>query len=145
MDISEVAKVSGVKASTLRFYEEKGLIKSTGRRGIRRQFSEKVIDQLALIALGQNAGFSLDELVEMFIENRNELNRDKLLAKAEELDSKINELAAIRDGLRHAAACNAPNHFECPTFNRLLGIAAKNRIKLSVKLNHQPQTMVPER
>ncbi|GAA6168003.1 helix-turn-helix domain-containing protein [Sessilibacter corallicola] len=145
MDISEVAKVSGVKASTLRFYEEKGLIKSTGRRGIRRQFSEKVIDQLALIALGQNAGFSLDELVEMFIENRNELNRDKLLAKAEELDSKINELVAMRDGLRHAAACNAPNHFECPTFNRLLGIAAKNRIKLSVKLNHQPQTMAPER
>jgi DNA-binding transcriptional MerR regulator len=33
MDIAEVAKRSGVPASTLRFYEEKGLIASVGRRG----------------------------------------------------------------------------------------------------------------
>ena len=36
MDITEVAKRSGVPASTLRFYEEKGLIASVGRRGLRR-------------------------------------------------------------------------------------------------------------
>jgi hypothetical protein len=30
----------------------------------------------------------------------------------------------MRDGLRHAAACSAPSHMECPTFRRLLGIAA---------------------
>ena len=38
MDITEVARRSGVPASTLRFYEEKGLVASIGRRGLRRGF-----------------------------------------------------------------------------------------------------------
>ena len=57
---------SGVPASTLRFYEEKGLIASTGRRGLRRLFEPGVLERLALIALGQAAGFSLDEIALMF-------------------------------------------------------------------------------
>ena len=51
MDIAEVSKKAGVPASTLRFYEEKGLIASTGRQGMRRRFAPGVLDQLALIAL----------------------------------------------------------------------------------------------
>ncbi len=57
MDIAEVAKASGLPASTLRFYEEKGLIKSYGRNGLRRLFSANVVERLALISLGRNAGF----------------------------------------------------------------------------------------
>ena len=52
IDIAEVAEQSGVRASTLRFYEEKGLIASHGRRGLRRLFDPGVLDRLALIALG---------------------------------------------------------------------------------------------
>jgi DNA-binding transcriptional MerR regulator len=62
LDINEVAKKSGVPASTLRFYDEKGLIRSVGRRGLRRLFDPDVLERLALIALGQSAGFSLDEV-----------------------------------------------------------------------------------
>jgi DNA-binding transcriptional MerR regulator len=51
MDIAEVAKRSGVPASTLRYYEERGLIASVGRQGARRRFAPGVLDQLALIAL----------------------------------------------------------------------------------------------
>ena len=57
MDIAEVAKRSGLRASTLRYYEEKGLIQSVGQPGERRRFAPGVMDQLALIALGQSAGF----------------------------------------------------------------------------------------
>jgi DNA-binding transcriptional MerR regulator len=127
MDIAEVAKASGLSASTLRFYEEKGLIQSSGRNGLRRLFSANVIDRLALISLGRSAGFSLDEIGEMFTPEGPNINRTLLLAKADELDRKIKELSAMRDGLRHAAACNAPNHFECPKFLRLLYVASKNR------------------
>ncbi len=67
MDISEVARQSGVPASTLRFYEEKGLIASVGRRGLRRTFEPRVLERLALIALGSAAGFSLDEIARMFV------------------------------------------------------------------------------
>lgn len=134
MDIAEVAKASGLPASTLRFYEEKGLIQSSGRSGLRRLFSANVIERLTLISLGRSAGLSLDEIGEMFTPEGPDINRALLLAKADELDRKIKELIAMRDGLRHAAACNAPNHFECPKFLRLLRIAGKNRFRQPNKL-----------
>lgn len=134
MDITEVSKACGLPASTLRFYEEKGLIQSYGRNGLRRLFNSNIIERLALISLGRSAGFSLDEIGEMFTSEGPEINRALLLAKAEELDKKIKELASMRDGLRHAAVCNAPSHFECPKFLRLLRIAGKNRFRQSNKL-----------
>lgn len=134
MDIGDVAKVSGLPASTLRYYEEKGLIKSYGRNGLRRLFSNNVVERLALISLGRNAGFSLEEIHAMFTPVGAVINRELLLAKADKLDRKITELTSMRDGLRHAAVCQAPNHFECPKFLRLLSIAGKNRLRHSNKL-----------
>lgn len=134
MDITEVAKVSGLPASTIRFYEEKGLIQSCGRNGLRRLFSAHVIKRLALISLGRSAGFSLDEIAEMFTPEGLDINRALLLAKANELDRTIEMLTAMRDGLRHAAVCKAPSHFECPKFLRLLRIAGKNRFRQPNKL-----------
>jgi DNA-binding transcriptional MerR regulator len=133
MDIAEVAKASGLPSSTLRFYEEKGLIEST-RNGYRRSYAANILQKLALISLGRNAGFSLDEIVAMFTAQGPEINRTLLAAKADELDSKIRELTAMRDGLRHAAECGAPSHFECPKFLRLLNIAGKNRHRQPSKL-----------
>jgi DNA-binding transcriptional MerR regulator len=124
LDIAEVAQRSGVPASTLRFYEEKGLIASIGRRGLRRLFDPRVLERLALIALGRAAGFSLDEIALMFApDGRPRIDRRMLAAKAEELDSTIRRLSAMREGLRHAAACPAPSHMECPTFRRILRAA----------------------
>ena len=129
MDIAEVAQRSGIPASTLRFYEEKGLIASTGRQGLRRLFNPDVLERLALIALGRSAGFSLDEIAGMFApDGRPRIDRRMLAAKAEELDGTIRRLGAMRDGLRHAAACPAPSHLECPTFRRLLKGAASGVI-----------------
>jgi DNA-binding transcriptional MerR regulator len=129
LDITEVAQRSGVPASTLRFYEEKGLISSAGRRGLHRQFNASVLERLALIAVGRAAGFSLDEIARMFApDGRPRIDRQMLTNKAEELDRKIRELSAMRDGLRHAAVCPAPSHMECPTFRRILRAAASGAI-----------------
>ena len=125
MDIAEVARRSGVPASTLRFYEAKGLIGSVGRKGLRRVFAPGVLERLALIALGRAAGFSLDEIGRMFAaDGRPRIDRKRLAAKASELDRTIRRMVAMRDGLRHAAACPARTPLECPTFRRLLGAAA---------------------
>ncbi|MDZ4299007.1 MAG: helix-turn-helix domain-containing protein [Moraxellaceae bacterium] len=129
MDIGEVAKRSGMPASTLRFYEEKGLINSVGRQGLRRVFNANVLDQLALIALGRSVGFSLDEIASMLgSADHPKIDRKLLADKAEELDSSIRKLIALRNGLKHAAVCPAPSHMECPTFRRLLGLAASGVI-----------------
>jgi DNA-binding transcriptional MerR regulator len=124
MDISEVAKRSGVPASALRYYEEKGLIASAGREGLRRTFAPAVLDQLALIALGQAAGFSLEEIRTMFRpDGRPNIDRKMLATKAEDIDRTIKRLKAMSEGLKHAAVCPARNHAECPTFQRLLKAA----------------------
>jgi DNA-binding transcriptional MerR regulator len=125
LDIGEVARRSGLPASTLRYYEDKGLIAPTGRRGLRRTYAAGVLERLALIALGRAAGFSLDEIAQMFApDGRPRIDRRKLAAKADELDRTIRELTAMRDGLRHAAVCPARRHLDCPSFRRLLRAAA---------------------
>ena len=121
MDIADVVKRSGVPASTLRFYEEKGLVAATGRHGLRRQYDADVLERLALISLGRVAGFSLDEIGGMFAPSgKPRIDRRRLAAKAAEIDRSIARLTALRDGLQHAAVCPAPSHLECPTFRRLL-------------------------
>ena len=128
MDIAEVARRSGLPASTLRFYEEKGLIASVGRRGLRRLFLAGVLERLSLIALARNAGFSLEQIAAMFAPDGSvRIDRAQLSAKADEIDRAIARLRAMRDGLRHAAACPAPSHMECPTFRRMLRLAAARR------------------
>jgi DNA-binding transcriptional MerR regulator len=139
LDIAEVAQRSGVPASTLRFYDEKGLIASTGRRGLRRLFDPGVLQQLALIALWRSAGFSLDEIALMFSrEGQPRIDRQMLAAKAQELDRTIRRLSAMRDSLRHAAVCPAPSHMECPTFRRLLRAAASGAVEARRKRAVQP-------
>lgn len=121
LDITEVSRRSGLSASTLRFYEAKGLIASSGRRGLHRLFHPRVLEQLALIAVGRAGGFSLDEIATMFApDGRARIDRKMLADKAEELDRTIERLSRMRDGLRHAAACPASSHMECPKFQRIL-------------------------
>jgi DNA-binding transcriptional MerR regulator len=129
IDIAEVARRSRIPASALRFYEEKGLIESAGRRGQRRLFEVAVVERLALIALARAAGFSLDEIAETFPAGRGAIDRSALSAKADELEARMRRLAAIAEGLRHAARCPEPSHFQCPTFRRLLGLAASGGLE----------------
>jgi DNA-binding transcriptional MerR regulator len=129
VDIAEVTQRSGIPASTLRFYEEKGLIAPSGRHGLRRVYGANVLERLALISLGSAAGFTLEEIARMFgADGRPRIDRDLLAAKAKDLDGTIRKLSAMRDGLRHAAACPAPSHMQCPTFQRLLRAAASGAL-----------------
>ena len=126
LDIAEVAAQAGIPASALRYYEEKRLIASVGRRGLRRLFTADVLERLALIARGREAGFTLKEMAAMFSpDGRLRLRRERLVEKADEIDRTIRRLMAMRDGLRHAAVCKAPSHLECPSFRRRVQAAGK--------------------
>ena len=132
MDIGVVAKLSRLPTSTLRFYEEKGLIQSIGRKGLRRYYAPEVRETLALITLGRNAGLSLDEIKAMLLPQGVTIDRNLLISKADELDNKIVEMTAMRDGLRHAAACKEESHMECTKFRRILNFVRKK--------GHRPKT-----
>ncbi|WP_165188205.1 helix-turn-helix domain-containing protein [Caulobacter soli] len=124
IDIAELARRSGVRASALRYYEDKGLIVSTGRRGLKRLFNPSTVERLSLIALGQASGFSLDEIAAMLTGAPN-LDKRQLQAKAAELDRRIADLGRLRDGLLHAVACTAPSLMDCPRFRGIARLAGR--------------------
>lgn len=130
MDIAEVARRSGMAASALRYYERQGLITSLEREGGRRRFAPEVLDRLALVALGQAAGFSLEEIRTMFTpEGTVSIDRAMLASRADDLDRLVKRLKAMSEGLRHAAVCRAPSHVQCPSFQRLLKAAASGSLR----------------
>ncbi|WP_134706907.1 helix-turn-helix domain-containing protein [Rahnella sp. CJA17(1/100)] len=121
LDIREISDLTGVTPSALRYYEKKQLIKPVGRNGLRRQYNENVINKLQLIALGQAAGFSLNEIATMFSpENKLALDRVQLLQRAKEIDGTIRKLQLLSRGLKHVACCTKTEHSECEEFKKIV-------------------------
>ncbi len=136
LDIGEVAKLSGLPPSTIRFYEEKGLIKSLGRSGLRRLFDRRILERINFIAMGKQAGFELVEVAAMFAKDgKLRVDRSLLLHKADELEKNIRQLRAIKRTLEHVAHCSVPDHLECPKFLKLLRLAGKKQSKKRKTLN----------
>lgn len=123
LDIGEVVKRSGVPASTLRYYEQLGLLQVLGRRGLRRQYDAQVLERLALIGLGQAAGLSLQQIGASLPSPQGciSLDREALLAQAEVLQRQITRLQRVRRHLQRAAACpQAEDARKCGSFRKLL-------------------------
>ncbi|NIZ13239.1 helix-turn-helix domain-containing protein [Phaeobacter sp. HF9A] len=128
LDIAEVTAESGVPPSALRYYEEKGLIQALARRGLRRQYGPEVLQVLSLIALGKRAGFSLEEIAQMFGPGgRPALPREDLHARAEDLRQQARQMDALAQMLDHVADCPAKDHLDCGKFQQLLRVASKAR------------------
>ncbi|PII21880.1 MerR family transcriptional regulator [Stenotrophomonas sp. LMG 10879] len=128
LDIGEVVRRSGVPASTLRYYEQLGLVQVLGRRGLRRQYDQQVLERLALIGLGQSAGLSLQQIGAAMPQGAGlALDRTALLAQADALQQQIRGLQRVQDRLRRAAACpHAEDARRCASFRRLL--SAQQRV-----------------
>src|SRR6059036_2019342 len=62
LTISEVSRRSGVAASALRFYEERGLIKSQRAGSGHRRYPRAVLRRIAFIVFGQRVGLTLEEV-----------------------------------------------------------------------------------
>jgi DNA-binding transcriptional MerR regulator len=128
LDIAEVSERSGTPPSTLRYYEEIGLITSQARHGLRRQYGPETLLQLSLIALGKSAGFPLSQIAGMFDRSGEpQLARAELHQRADALDQQVRQLTTLRNALRHVADCPAPSHMECPTFRRLVRMAGRSK------------------
>ncbi|MGX9721175.1 helix-turn-helix domain-containing protein [Stenotrophomonas acidaminiphila] len=128
IDIGQVVQQSGVAASTLRYYETRGLIRPIGRNGLRRVYAASVMQRLSLIALGRAAGFSLEEIGAMLGDGgAPAIDRAQLLHRAGQLERRIARLQALRDGLRHAARCRHDDHLQCPVFQRLMRTALRRQ------------------
>jgi DNA-binding transcriptional MerR regulator len=117
LDIAEVAERSGLAPSALRFYEERGLIASSGRNGLRRTFEPEVLERLALIDCARSAGFTLAQIGRFIVAGpSDEELRRRMGEKRRELDAEIARLGRMRDSLAHAEVCTHTPLVECPEF-----------------------------
>jgi DNA-binding transcriptional MerR regulator len=125
LDIGEVVAHTGLAPSALRFYEQRGLIASSGRNGLRRTYDPDVLDRLALIACAREAGFGIAEIARFLGAGPGDRDlRDRMAAKADELDVLIARLVRMRAGLRHAVDCDHEPLVACPEFKRVLAVPA---------------------
>lgn len=128
LDSAQVARLSDLPASALRYYEHRGLIVSVGRRGLRRLFDPAVLHLLDAISLARWAGFSLDE-IQRWIGKGGQMSADRaaLRRRTDEVAALSHRLDKLSRMLRHTADCPAEDHFARPTFRRMLAAARRQR------------------
>ena len=121
--ISEVSRRSGVAASALRFYEERGLIKSERAGSGHRRYPRAVLRRIAFIVFAQRMGLSLEEVgVELakLPENRVPERSDwaKLSGSwTKRIDERIAELERLRAGLTQCIGCGCLSLQQCRLAN----------------------------
>jgi len=123
LSVGFVAKRSGVKVSTLHFYEEKGLIRSWRNSGNQRRYKKDVLRRIALIKAGQKMGVSLAELKETLASlpnNRTPNTEDwnGLATKWQlQLERRISYLETLKDSLTGCIGCGCLSMKNCPIYN----------------------------
>jgi DNA-binding transcriptional MerR regulator len=120
MDIGEVRERTGLSAAALHHYEQRGLIESTARAGLRRQYDDDVIESLAVIALCQQSGFTLEEIGDLRKKRKDSEWKVRAKAKLDDIERRIHSLEEARDGLRHALDCRSPDIMRCEHFRSRL-------------------------
>ena len=118
MTIGDVAKRSGVRPSTLRYYERLGLLRAPARRGGRRDYGLESLDELAVVQAARSCGFTLAEtrqIVQGFTAETPPSARWNLLAdrKQRDLDLVIARAQAMKDLLHLISRCQCRTLSEC--------------------------------
>ena len=123
LPISEIARRSGVAASALRFYEERGLIRSE-RAGLgHRRYPRATLRRIAFIVFAQKIGLTLEEIgVELakLPDDRLPSRRDWQQLSGEwtkRIDQRIAELQRLRDGLSACIGCGCLSIDRCRLAN----------------------------
>ena len=123
LTISEVSKRSGVAASALRFYEERGLILSQRTGSGHRRYPRPVLRRIAFIVFAQKMGLTLDEVgaeLAKLPENRVPERSDwaKISGSwTKRIDERIAELERIRAGLTQCIGCGCLSLKQCQLAN----------------------------
>ncbi len=123
LTISEVSHRSGVAASALRFYEEKGLIKSERAGSGHRRFPRAVLRRIAFIVFAQRIGMTLDDIASELAklpEGRVPEGSDwaKLSRSwTSRIDERIAELERLRAGLTECIGCGCLSLNRCTLAN----------------------------
>jgi MerR family redox-sensitive transcriptional activator SoxR len=121
LPIGAVARLSGKAASSIRYYEEIGLLEAPERISGRRRYPPAILRTLAVIETAQRAGLSLDEIrLLLRATSQDRAATERLREVAEQklpiLREAIERAEIVRGWLEDAARCCCPTLDDCPLF-----------------------------
>jgi MerR family redox-sensitive transcriptional activator SoxR len=123
LTITEVSRRSGVAASALRYYEERGLIESERAGSGHRRYARSVLRRIAFIVFAQRIGLTLEEIgieLDRLPPDRVPGKRDwSRLSKewSSRIDERIAELERLRAGLTECIGCGCLSLDRCKLAN----------------------------
>ncbi|TWB22089.1 Cu(I)-responsive transcriptional regulator [Nitrospirillum amazonense] len=130
MNIGQASKASGVSVKMIRYYDEVGLVRPSGRtEGNYREYDAREINELRFIKRARGLGFDMTEIAQLLSlwRDRERPSREvKAIAQRHlaDLDTRIHEMQAMADTLRHLAHCCAgDDRPDCPILEDLGGAA----------------------
>ncbi|MRI31456.1 Cu(I)-responsive transcriptional regulator [Endozoicomonas sp. OPT23] len=126
MNISKVAKATGLTTKTIRYYEEQGLIPSASRQANGyRDYSELHVRELNFIGQARELGFSLKECADLLALYRDSDRKSAdvkvvALKKLVDVEEKISQLQTIRQSLKQLTqCCHGDDMPDCPILDKL--------------------------
>ena len=110
-----ISAQTGVAATTLRYYEQVGLVPAPARAGGQRRYDDSVLARLEVIGLCKSAGFTLDEIQVLFDDDAPGRPASKALAEAKltEIDARIESLTRARAVIEWGMRCTCPSIDAC--------------------------------
>jgi MerR family transcriptional regulator, redox-sensitive transcriptional activator SoxR len=117
LPIGELADKAGVRASALRYWEERGLLPGARREGGRRIWPATALRRVALIKMAQRAGFTLAEIAQLLATDTTPSAtrqwRNMAARKLPELDRHIAQTRALRHAVAGCLECGCMNFDRC--------------------------------
>jgi MerR family transcriptional regulator, redox-sensitive transcriptional activator SoxR len=121
LTIGEVARRAGRRPSSIRYYEQIGLLPAAARLAGRRVYGPDTLRTLAVIETGQRAGLTLEDIKVLLAASPGdaaaiERLREVAERKLPEITALIERSQLVREWLECAARCECPNLDQCPLF-----------------------------
>jgi DNA-binding transcriptional MerR regulator len=115
LSIGELAERTGVPTSTLRYYDELGLVRPAARAAGRRRYAASAVKDVGVILFFREIGFSLAE-IERFLAGERHHQRELIEAKLAELAEQQHRIEVARTALEHGRRCPASEPLRCSRF-----------------------------
>ena len=133
--IGELAARFGLATHVLRHWEDMGLLSPARRVAGRRVYGPAHMTRVAEILLGKDAGFSLEELRELFAAPDLDRRREVLRAQLAQVRQRIARLTLSQTLLEHGLRCRHPDYQSCPRFQDMV-LARLDGVDLAEALDH---------
>lgn len=115
LSIGELSELTGVPTSTLRYYDELGLVRPAARVAGRRRYAASAVRDVGLILCFRDIGFSLAE-IERFVGGEPDGRRALIDHKLAELAEQQRRIEVARAALEHGRKCPASEPMSCSRF-----------------------------